>query len=58
MDSDKYCLRWNEYPSNLSNAFNELRNDEDFFDITLITEESEIQCHKLILELVHPISYK
>ena len=54
MDSDKYCLRWNEYPSNLSNAFNELRNDEDFFDITLITEESEIRCHKLILGACSP----
>ena len=54
MDGDKYCLRWNEYSSNLSSAFNELRNDEDFFDITLITEESEIRCHKLILGACSP----
>ena len=51
---EKYCLRWNEFSSNLSNAFNELRNDEDFFDITLITEESEIRCHKLILGACSP----
>ena len=53
-EGEKYCLRWNEFSSNLSNAFNELRNDEDFFDITLITEESEIRCHKLILGACSP----
>merc|ERR1712073_210825 len=49
-----YCLRWNDFTTNLSSAFNELRGDEDFFDITLITEESEIRCHKLILGACSP----
>jgi len=53
-DGEKYCLRWNDFTSNLSSAFNELRDDEDFFDITLITEESEIRCHKLILGACSP----
>ena len=53
-DSEKYCLHWNDFTSNLSSAFNELRDDEDFFDITLITEESEIRCHKLILGACSP----
>ena len=53
-DSEKYCLRWNNFTCDLSSAFNELRDDKDFFDITLITEESEIRCHKLVLGACSP----
>ena len=53
-ESEKYCLKWNDFTSNLSSAFNELRDDEDFFDVTLLTEESEIRCHKLILGACSP----
>lgn len=49
-----YCLKWNDFTTNLSCAFNELRDDEDFFDVTLLTEESEIRCHKLILGACSP----
>jgi len=53
-DTEKYCLKWNDFTTNLSSAFNELRDDEDFFDVTLLTEESEIRCHKLILGACSP----
>ena len=53
-EAEKYCLKWNDFTLNLSSAFNELRDDEDFFDITLLTEESEIRCHKLILGACSP----
>ena len=33
--TDKFCLRWNDFHENLSVAFRELRNDKDFFDVTL-----------------------
>jgi len=54
VQGEKYSLKWNDFTSNLSSAFNELRDDEDFFDITLLTEESEIRCHKLILGACSP----
>ena len=54
VEGEKYCLKWNDFTSNLSSAFNELRDDEDFFDVTLLTEESEIRCHKLILGACSP----
>jgi hypothetical protein len=54
LDGDKYCLRWNDFTSNISSAFKELRDDEDFFDITLLTEEGEIRAHKLILGACSP----
>ena len=33
--SDKYCLRWNDFESNMCAAFRDLRNDDDFYDVTL-----------------------
>jgi len=49
VESEKYCLKWNDFTSNLSVAFQEMRRDADFFDLTLLTENSEIRCHKLVL---------
>jgi len=49
MSSEKFCLKWNEYESNLSKSFDELRNEKDFFDVTLICEDTQIEAHKLIL---------
>ena len=54
MASEDFCLRWEEGKNPIfvgpwSCTFNDLKNDEDFCDITLITEEGEIKCHKFIL---------
>ena len=47
--TEKYCLRWNDYTSNISLAFQDLRSSADFFDVTLATEDSEIRAHRVIL---------
>ena len=49
MTSEKFCLRWNDFESNISSAFRELRDDKDFFDITLACDDEQIQAHKVIL---------
>ena len=49
MNSEKFSLRWNDYESNLSKAFEEIRNEKDFFDVTLVCEDTQIEAHKLIL---------
>ena len=50
MNSDKFCLKWNDFESNLSVAFRELREEKDFFDVTLACEDSsQIEAHKVIL---------
>jgi len=54
MTSEKFCLRWNEYERNISEAFREFRDDSDFFDITLACEEEQVQAHKLILSACSP----
>ena len=47
---EKFCLRWNDFQMNASNAFNKLRKDKDFLDVTLVREDGEhISAHKVIL---------
>ena len=55
MGSEKFCLRWNDFESNISSAFKDLRDDKDFFDLTLACEDDEkIQAHKVILAACSP----
>jgi len=54
MGSEKFCLRWNDFESNISSAFRELRDDNDFFDVTLACDDEQIQAHKVILSACSP----
>jgi len=54
MASEKFCLRWNDFESNISTAFRELRDDKDFFDVTLACDDEQIQAHKVILSACSP----
>ena len=54
MSSEKFCLRWNDFESNINVAFKELRDDKDFFDVTLACDEDQIQAHKVILSACSP----
>lgn len=49
MSSEKFCLRWNDFESNISEAFRELREEKDFLDVTLVCENEQVQAHKVIL---------
>eukprot|EP00092_Neocalanus_flemingeri_P038851 GFUD01042297.1.p1 GENE.GFUD01042297.1~~GFUD01042297.1.p1 ORF type:complete len:342 (-),score=84.58 GFUD01042297.1:141-1166(-) len=52
--TEKFCLRWNDFESNISGAFRELREDKDFFDVTLACDDDQLQAHKLILSACSP----
>jgi len=53
--SEKFCLRWNDFETNISTAFKEIREDKDFFDVTLACEdEDQISAHKVILSACSP----
>merc|ERR1712142_5791 len=54
MGADKFCLRWNDFETNISSAFRELRDDKDFFDVTLACDNDQIQAHKVILSACSP----
>ena len=53
-NNEKFCLQWNDFESNIRQAFGELRNDKDFFDVTLACEDEQIQAHKVILSACSP----
>ena len=52
--AEKFCLRWNDFESNISKAFSEIRDDRDFFDVTLACEGEQIEAHKVILSACSP----
>jgi len=52
--SEKFCLRWNDFESNISDAFKDLREQKDFFDVTLACDDSQIEAHKVILSACSP----
>ena len=48
--SEKFCLKWNDFQSVVSKSFSVLRQEEDFYDVTLISDdETQIPAHKLVL---------
>ena len=52
--SEKFCLRWNDFETSLSSAFKEIREERDFFDVTLACDNDQIQAHKVILSACSP----
>ena len=54
MASEKFCLKWNDFSRNISGAFKELLDNEDFFDVTLACDDNQIQAHKVILAACSP----
>ena len=51
---EKFCLRWNDFESIISTSFRELREDKDFFDVTLVCDDNQLQAHKVILSACSP----
>ena len=48
--SEKLCLKWNDFQENVRSAFGNLREDNDFADVTLACEDGQqIEAHKVIL---------
>merc|ERR1719186_2180076 len=47
---EKFCLRWNEFETNIRESFRELREEQNHFDVTLAFDDGhQIQAHKIIL---------
>ena len=52
MASEKFCLKWNDFQSCTSQAFNSFRQKKDFFDVTLVSED-QVQFES---QLPNPVS--
>ena len=54
-DSEKLCLKWNDFQENLNSAFGGFRNGKEFSDVTLACEDgTQIETHKVILASSSP----
>ena len=48
--TEKFCLKWNDFQSNVANSFRRLRSEEDFHDVTLVSDDRHtVSAHKIIL---------
>ena len=47
---EKFCLKWNDFQVNASKSFGLLKQDQDFFDVTLISDDDKsVAAHKVVL---------
>jgi hypothetical protein len=53
-ESQRFCLRWSSYQPNIVAAFSQLREEEDFVDVTLACEGKSIKAHKMLLSACSP----
>lgn len=49
MAGQHYCLRWNNYQSNMTSVFHHLLRTEAFVDVTLACNEYTLKAHKVVL---------
>ena len=48
--SERFCLKWTDFHSNVSKTFSALRTEEDFQDVTLVSADlQQVSAHKVVL---------
>ena len=48
--SEKFCLKWNDFHSNISKSFGLFRNEDYLHDVTLVSDDhQQFSAHKLVL---------
>lgn len=49
-----YSLKWNDYSVKLVNAFQSLRQEEDFVDVTVACDGRQYNAHRMVLSACSP----
>ena len=53
--SAKFSLRWNDFQDKVSQNFSLLRSEEEFFDVSLVSDDQKMMsAHKLVLSASSP----
>ncbi|XP_043063708.1 protein bric-a-brac 1 [Drosophila ficusphila] len=52
--SQQFCLRWNNYQTNLTTIFDQLLQNECFVDVTLACDGRSMKAHKMVLSACSP----
>ena len=54
--SEKLCLQWNDFKDNIISSFGNLRQENDFADVTLVSEDGQqMESHKFVLSSSSPV---
>ena len=57
--SEKLCLWWNDFQDNIKSVFRNLREENEFADVTLACEDGQqVEAHKVILAASSPFFQK
>ena len=57
--SEKLCIQWNDFQDNIKSVFGNLRENNDFTDVTLACEDGQqVEAHKVILAASSPFFQK
>lgn len=54
MVEQHFCLRWNNYRTNITAEFEVLREGEHFVDVTLACDGRQLKAHKVVLSACSP----
>ena len=52
---EKFCLSWKDFSVNSTLCFQELRSEEELFDVTLACDDHRVEAHKVILASCSPV---
>ena len=55
MGSEKFSLRWNDFERTISSSLSEIREAEEFLDVTLACGDDQINAHRLIISACSPL---
>ena len=48
--AEKFCLKWNDFQANVTSSFRKLRQADDFYDVTLVSDDQkQVSAHKVVL---------
>ena len=48
--ADNFCLKWKDFQAYASNTFRKLRTSDDFYDVTLVSDDQQqVSAHKVVL---------
>ncbi|RXG72424.1 Broad-complex core protein isoforms 1/2/3/4/5 [Armadillidium vulgare] len=54
MAEQQFCLRWNNFQSNIVTSFEALLDREEFVDVTLTAEGKSLKAHRVLLSACSP----
>jgi len=46
---EQFCLRWNDFQQCIKSTFQDLRDDNDYMDVTISCDGEQVKAHKVIL---------